>query len=346
MTTSRFVFVANSDNNSVSVFKILGDGALESLDNVVLAAGSNPTNIALHPNGKFLYVANSNAARETWGDNASIGAYAYSADTGAITEIEGSPFGWPLDEVSGKTGSTIVNMAITPDGRFLYAGDVSYEEIMIFSINAATGALTLEGEIAVDNDPQSVAVSPSGKFLFVGLYDDYGIQTFAIQGDGSLIEAEYSPYTIDGDYVWLALTPDGKYMYAAGVNNGAACSINGVTGELTVLGDVVDTSMDRPKCAAVTPNGKYMYSANFGSGTVGAYMIMGDGSVDTDTATSIRAGKSPKSVTVTRDSGYLYVANYGDATVMAFSIDDVTGDLELIDTYPVGQGPKFLTALP
>jgi len=346
VTTSRFVFVANSDASSVSVFRIQDNGALESLDNVALAADSYPTMIALHPNGKFLYVVNSNASGGEWGDNASIGAYAYSADTGAIAEIEGSPFGWPLDEVTGKTGSTLVNMAITPDGRFLYAGDVSNEEIMIFSINASTGALTLQDEIAVDNDPQSVAVSPSGKFLFVGLYDDYGIQTFAIQGDGSLIEAEYSPYTINGNYVWLALTPDGKYMYAAGVDNGAACSINGVTGELTVLGDVIDTSLDEPKSAAVTPDGKYVYTANFGSGTVGAYRIMGDGTVDADTATSIQAGKRPKSVTVTRDSKYLYVANYGDATVTAFCIDDATGELELIDTYPVEKGPKFLTALP
>jgi len=257
-TTSRFVFVANTDASSVSVFRIQDDGALESLDNVALAADSCPTMIALHPNGKFLYVVNSSATGGDWGDNASIGAYAYSTDNGAITEIAGSPFSWPLDEVTGKTGSTIVNMAITPDGRFLYAGDVTNEEIMIFSINASTGALTLEGEVAVDNDPQSVAVSPSGKFLFVGLFADYGIQTFVIQANGELIEAEYSPYAVNGDYVWLALTPDGKYMYAAGVDNGAACSIDGVTGELTVLGDVIDTSLDEPKSVVVTPNGKYM----------------------------------------------------------------------------------------
>jgi len=110
VTTSRFVFVANSDASSVSVFRIQDNGALESLDNVALAADSYPTMIALHPNGKFLYVVNSNASGGEWGDNASIGAYAYSADTGAIAEIEGSPFGWPLD---GRTGG----------GSFLYHFD-------------------------------------------------------------------------------------------------------------------------------------------------------------------------------------------------------------------------------
>ena len=32
--------------------------------------------------------------------------------------------------------------------------------------------------------------------------------------------------------------------------------------------------------------------------------------------------------------------------VMAFCIDDATGELELIDTYPVEKGPKFLATLP
>ena len=43
---------------------------------------------------------------------------------------------------------------------------------------------------------------------------------------------------------------------------------------------------------------------------------------------------------MTRNSKYLYVANYGDNTVQAFGITSATGELELIDTNPVGCGSQ------
>ena len=77
MKTSQFVIVANTDNSSISVFKILDNGALVSQDNVALAPDSHPTMVALTPDGKFFYIVNSNAFQDSWGDNASISAYAY-----------------------------------------------------------------------------------------------------------------------------------------------------------------------------------------------------------------------------------------------------------------------------
>ncbi len=108
---------------------------------------------------------------------------------------------------------------------------------------------------------------------------------------------------------------------------------------------MISTSVDQPKGGVVTRNGKFLYTANFKSGTVSASTFLSNGLPDIDTVATVTAGLQPKSVAVTGNSKYLYVANYGDNTIQGFGIDSSTGALELINTYPVGSGPKYLTTL-
>ncbi len=344
--SSKFVFVANTQESSVSIFRIHGDGTLTSVDNVLLADGSYPTNIALHPRLRFVYIVNSTAPGDAWNDNASIGVFAYNPDNGAITEIEGSPFAPPLDE-TGISNATYINMAITPNGRFLYAGDVNHDTVDIYSIDQKTGALTLEDSVPVPNEPHGIAVHRSGDFLFASLLGST-VCSFVIHDNGALTAAPGSPLALGGtaSFVWLAPTPNGRFLYAAGISEGAGLSINTSSGELTLLGDIVDTSADGPKGAVVTPNGRFLYSANFSSNSAGAARIASDGMVDNVAGQPFPAGTRPKSVTVTRSGRYLYVANFGGDSVSAFEINGTTGVLTSIDTYPVGAGPKFLVTLP
>jgi 6-phosphogluconolactonase (cycloisomerase 2 family) len=363
---SRFVFVSNTDDDSISVFTPGSNGVLTPVDTVSLATDSAPKAIVLHPGRAFLYVANSTVK---FGDtfnirNASIGAYTL-ADNGSIAEIAGSPFSLPADNVTGLTGGVFVSMAITPDGRFLYVGDVNNWQLLVFGVNQTTGALTLAFQTTLEDqedftgiEPWSVAVHPSGSFLFVGFYNSSdntvpgGVRSFEIQADGSLTTEDALLYSVGGSYVSLAATPDGKFLYAAGTDRRAEFSVNTTTGALTLLVDPpADTSADQPKGVAIAPSGGYLYSANSLSGTVGALAVGSDGR----TADSV-AGQpfavyqdNPVSITVTGDGLYLYVLNDGGpggSNVTAYGITAGTGALEYIDAYPVGAGPTFLTALP
>jgi 6-phosphogluconolactonase (cycloisomerase 2 family) len=355
---SKFVFVSNTDDDSVSVFGLGSDGALASVDTVALALDSAPMTIALHPARTFLYVVNSTVK---FGDyfnirNASIGAYTL-ADNGAIAEIAGSPFSLPQDNVTGLTNGVF--------GNFLYVGDVNNWQVLVFGINQSTGALTLKFQVDLEEtadftgiEPWSVAVHPSGKFLFVGYYNSDntaipgGVRSFEIESDGSLTTEDALLYSVGGTYESLAVSPDGRYLYGAGVDHRAEFSINIVTGALTLLvTPPADTSADQPRSLAITPDGKYLYSANSLSETVGALGIGSDGKT-----TNTVAGQpfdvfqaNPTSVSVSGDGKYLYVANDGGSggnNVTAYGITAGTGVLEYIDTYPVGAGPKFLVALP
>ena len=87
-------------------------------------------------------------------NNGLKGVRVYSiAPTGALTEIVGSPFG---------TGSAYDEVAITPDGRFLFATD--FAKITRFSI-ADSGTLTPLGNVTLSQSGYE-QVSPDGRFLF------------------------------------------------------------------------------------------------------------------------------------------------------------------------------------
>jgi 6-phosphogluconolactonase len=344
-TTSKFVVVANTYGSNLSVYTIQPDGTLGFLDNVALPSGSEPSMILMAPNKKFVYVANHRGAVLK---ASTINVFAYH-DNGALTEISGSPY---------TQGSRIINMAITPDGKFLYVTDQGSSQVHIFGVDNTTGELTFSESVAVF-DIHSVAMHPTGKFLFLGTESDE-IWAYAIDTNtGSLTPVEGTPY-VSGSFatwVWLQTTPDGNYLFGAGQDWGGVLAIDNVTGGLTEL-SLADTANWFPKSLVIAPTLPFLYTGNWDNNSIGAFKANSDGSVDNVVNMPFAAGVTPKSVTISADSKYLYVANFGfdsvlpnkagAGTVMAYSVDRSSGALSPLGTYQlgIGAGPKFLTVLP
>ena len=340
-TTAKYVVVANTygkPEGNLSVYKIQSDGTLTFQDNVAVSSGE-PSMILLHPNKKFVYVAS---------HNGSIHAFSFDVDSGALAEIEGSPY---------EYGSVYINMAITPDGKFLYVTDTSNGETQLFGVDNTTGELTFV-DYFYTNGAHGIAMHPTGKFLFVGGNWEYGDgELFAFEidpGTGNLTPAPGSPIA-PGDpipnWVWLQTSPDGKYLFGAGGSVGGTWSIDNVTGELTEL-HIEDTSAWYIKTLVIPPTLPYLYTAGWDNNSIGAYKANEDGTVDEVAGSPFAAGMNPKALTVTGDSKYLYVANYGDnkygeSSVMAYSISGSTGQLTKIGTYDTPYAfPKNLVAIP
>ena len=79
--------------------------------------------VAVHPSGKFVYVANRTGAFYL------VSAYIVNAATGALTSVAGSPFA-----VDG------VGITVDPSGRFAYVERPGV--VSVYAIDAVTGALT------------------------------------------------------------------------------------------------------------------------------------------------------------------------------------------------------------
>jgi 6-phosphogluconolactonase len=134
----------------------------------------------------------------------------------------------------------------------------------VYSINTATGALTLVGPIASAalNRPFKMQVDPSGKFLYVAHY-----------GAGNLVAIKLADMSLIGVYATgvntncVAIDPSGKYLYAgSGAGTGAngvvsAYAINAATGALTSIGSY-DSGGWYPAALSVDLSGSFLAVSN------------------------------------------------------------------------------------
>ena len=110
-------------------------GTLEELQTVsTLPAGytandKSTAEIAVHPNGKFLYGSNRGPD--------SIAIFAIDANQGTLTASGNVP----------TQGKTPRNFAIDPSGAFLLAANQDSDNIVIFRIDPKTGGLTATGDV-------------------------------------------------------------------------------------------------------------------------------------------------------------------------------------------------------
>jgi len=149
--TDSFLYVTNHFTNNVAGFSInASSGALTPIASGPFNAGNEPFGIQVAPSGDFVYVVN----------RASANIYVYSLDTstGALMQIQDSPYS--VGEI-GECNPSPYEGALDATGRFLYVPDNGCGAISAFSVDAATGALTmLSGfPIAAGNGPYGVAIS-------------------------------------------------------------------------------------------------------------------------------------------------------------------------------------------
>ena len=116
-----------------------------------------------------------------------VAAFAINSSTGALTNVPGSPF---------PTGSNDpAFIAGEPSGKFIYVADI--DAIDGYVIDANSGALSpIAGSpFLTASSPQSIAVDPSGTFLYASGYQDSVIFGFSVDsGTGSLTALVGSPF--------------------------------------------------------------------------------------------------------------------------------------------------------
>jgi DNA-binding beta-propeller fold protein YncE len=282
--SGKFAYVANqilfSASGNVTGFTINSTtGALTAIDSSLgnpITTGSFPVSVAVDPKGKFVYVANN-------GSN-NVSGYTINSTTGALTEITGlnaSPF---------TAGSQPTSVAVDPSGKFVYVANAGSNTVSGFSIDPSTpstGALTLLGNFSLGNfatNPRSVAVDPSGQFVYVANLGTGNVSGFTIASNGALTLIAGSPFTVPGgggprpvrpQPRSVAVDPSGKFVYVASQNKNTVSgfTITPGTGVLTAFTGSPFTAGSFPAFVAVDPSGKFVYVANFQSNNVSGYTI-------------------------------------------------------------------------
>ena len=253
-----------------------------------------------------------------------VEAYSIDGTTGTLTVISGQPFSSPDD----------YKVAADPAGKFLFVTGANNDEVTVFSINQASGALALVGSYATGIGFAGQATTDGlGKFLYVTA-GNLGSQVavFSIGSTGTLT----SLGTLSISIAELRSEPTGKFLLGVtgnGANNGFGSdthvyvySINQTNGVLTSVSGSPFATTFIPGKLAVHPNGNLVYTFNYS--VVGASPMEGFQFNSTTGALTGLSGSPFTSFTPgdgAFDQAGTYLFLHGASTIYATSVDPTTG---------------------
>ena len=123
---------------------------------VQAAPGAGPRHVAFHPSRRFAYSLNEEAS--------TIDLMAWDETRGTLAILQTLPTLPPGFEGTNFTSE----VAVSPDGRFVYAGNRLPDTIAIFAIDPATGRMTHVRDVWTRGSyPRHFAWDPSRRFAYV-----------------------------------------------------------------------------------------------------------------------------------------------------------------------------------
>jgi len=146
----KFAYVVSEMAATVTAFSYdAGKGELKELQTIsMLPADFTGTRgaaeIAVHPNGKFLYASNR-------GTSDTIAIFSIDPGKGTLTAVDYVP----------TQGKTPRNFAIDPTGQYLFAANQDGGSVVVFRIDTKTGRLTPTGDRLDVPFPVCVTFLPS-----------------------------------------------------------------------------------------------------------------------------------------------------------------------------------------
>jgi len=213
-----------------------------------VAPGANLVSaVAVDPSGRFAYFANAGSA--------TVSALAIDQTSGALNEINGSPF---------AAGQLPVSVSVDPTGKFVYA---VASGIWAYTMDQASGALTaVSGSpFGSSSSPYDLVIDPSGKFAYA--ISSNAVLAFAVnQSTGALSAINGSPYAIKSPNTYsggrsLAVAPSGKFIYIASTNGLLVFAIDQTSGALSPAAGPYAAG----GAVAVDPSGQAVFALDGGA---------------------------------------------------------------------------------
>ncbi len=172
---------------------------------------------------------------------------------------------------------------ISPNNRFAYSADLGLDQIVCYTLDAATAELTPARQAFVRTPPGSgprhLTFHPSGKYLYAINELLNTVTLFDFLPDSGMLIERQTISTLPPDYdgvthtADLKITPDGKYLY--GTNRGhdsIACYRIAVNGTLSLI-EIVPSLGKGPQNLAISRSGEVLLCANMPGNNVATFRI-------------------------------------------------------------------------
>ena len=244
------------------------------------AAAAQP---AVDPGGKFLVVANYNGANFVV---LPINADGSLAPVSSAVERTGSGPNAERQDTSHPHA-----VVYDPAGEFIAAADLGTDEVLIYELDQATGALTEVSKVrtAPGAGPRHVAFNADGTILYVVNELDATISVYAYDAaTGTIGEELQTVSTVPDPFVGTKSTaeilihPSGKFLYNS--NRGqpdmetpegdaiVGFAIDPDSGLLTLIGHTLE-EIAVPWSFGFDASGKWLYAANYDGDSITQYAI-------------------------------------------------------------------------
>jgi 6-phosphogluconolactonase (cycloisomerase 2 family) len=167
----RFVLHADLGLDTIFVWRMnvqTGKLTPAAEHRVALPPGDGPRHFDFHPNGRWVY-----SIQE---EGSTVVRFDYDSDSGSLTSrqtISTLP--------AGFEGSNFCSeILVSPDGRFVIAGNRLHDSMAIFSVGSDGDLTYLGEEWTRGNYPRSFSFDPSGRFLFCCNQRSDNVTVFAV----------------------------------------------------------------------------------------------------------------------------------------------------------------------
>lgn len=173
--TNRFALIADLGTDRIMVFRFDATrGALTPNDPPFfkMRPGSGPRHLAWHPNGRWIY-----AVQELSNE---LTAFAWEDATGVLTEMQ------TLSTLPAnfKGTNTAAEIAVHPNGRFVYVSNRGHDSIAIFAIEPQSGRLSpVEHVHSRGKTPRYFAFDASFRWLVVNNLDSENTVVFRVDAN-------------------------------------------------------------------------------------------------------------------------------------------------------------------
>ena len=330
-------------SKSKGIYAYRYDAATGEITPLGLAAeATNPSFVAVHPSGRFLYAVNE-LGNYKGPNSGGVSAFSVDQATGKLTF---------LNEMATR-GADPCYITVDKTGKYVLVANYTGGSVAVFPVQAdgklgeATAFVQHTGKGTIPDRQEgphahSIDLSPDNRFAFV---DDLGLDELLIYkfdaSKGTLTPND-PPFTkIDAGSGprHFVLRPDGKFAYVVSEmgHTVTAFSSDAASGKMQVLQTITTLPKDfsgRNDDAEIEvhPSGKFLYASNRGDDSIAIYAI--DQSKGTLTQVGIvhTGGKEPRSFEIDPTGKLLLAENEKSNNIAVFKIDAKTGNLT-----PTGQ---------
>lgn len=301
------------------------------------AAARNPSFLAAHPNGRWVYAVNEIADYDDE-KGGSVTAFAMDAATGRLRELNRQP----------SRGGAPCHLSIDGTGRVLLVANYSGGNVTALPIaeDGSLGAPSSVGQHqgrSVHPERQkrphahSVRVDATNRFVVAA---DLGIDqllVYRLEPDGPTLRAHEPPsvrLSPGAGPRHFAFHPGGRWLYAINELQSTVTVFrwDGATGTLAshqTIPTVPDDARGDNSTAeiAVHPSGRFVYGSNRGHDSIVVYAVDEASGVLRLVGHHSTRGRTPRHFSLDPSGRWLIAANQDSHSLVVFEVDERTGSL-------------------